>query len=259
MCFLYRVAQEIAYCLVGGWTNTSENILVKLDHFPRVRDENSKNIWVATTQLVLHHPKAWVCFRIIIINILHNSKNPRPRPSTYQLATRGLGKLEFATKKNMAFLDSDLWKNGWPFGWMFGLLKKKQLDDFFVWGSKTCVSGKYTPKTCVWHWYSSSYSWWSLISSGISERCASLKNAVGHGNSCCKQISMRSEHLRWIKLYGLCSILTNTITQTYPMFWFVQQHHLQHGNPIHCSETLSVFLVQLSSTLPDFADCFSRS
>ena len=30
----------------------------------------------------------------------------------------------------MAFLDSDLWKNGWPFGWMFGLLKKKQLDDF---------------------------------------------------------------------------------------------------------------------------------
>ena len=31
--------------LVGGWTTHLKNMLVKLDHFPNFRGENSKNIW----------------------------------------------------------------------------------------------------------------------------------------------------------------------------------------------------------------------
>ena len=29
-----------------------KNMIVKLDHFPNFRDENSKHIWVATTQML---------------------------------------------------------------------------------------------------------------------------------------------------------------------------------------------------------------
>ena len=36
--------------LVGGWTSPFEKIVVKLNHFCQDRGENSKNIWVATTQ-----------------------------------------------------------------------------------------------------------------------------------------------------------------------------------------------------------------
>ena len=36
--------------LVGGWTNPFEKYAqVKMGIFPKVRGENSKNIWVATT------------------------------------------------------------------------------------------------------------------------------------------------------------------------------------------------------------------
>ena len=36
--------------LVGGWTTRLKNMLVKLDRFPTNRGENSKNVWVATTE-----------------------------------------------------------------------------------------------------------------------------------------------------------------------------------------------------------------
>ncbi len=46
--------------LVGGWTNPFEKYAqVKLDHFPRDRGKNSKNVWIATTEYYLewHHVK----------------------------------------------------------------------------------------------------------------------------------------------------------------------------------------------------------
>ena len=39
--------------LVGGWTTHLKNMLVKLDHLPRDRSENSKNLWVATTGVAI--------------------------------------------------------------------------------------------------------------------------------------------------------------------------------------------------------------
>ncbi len=41
---LYVSTIEEAW-LVGGWTTHSKNMLVKLDHLPKDRGENSKNIW----------------------------------------------------------------------------------------------------------------------------------------------------------------------------------------------------------------------
>ena len=43
--------------LVGGSTTHLKNKLVKLDHLPRDRGENSKNIWVATT---------WATFKTLL-------------------------------------------------------------------------------------------------------------------------------------------------------------------------------------------------
>ena len=242
------LAQETAYWLVGGFntSETSENILVKIGSFPQGSGWKFHKIFELP-------PPSCYCFIILRLVCVFESSSSI---SYIVQKTRGRGlarinsQLEVwgnwkCNNKNHGIPGLQQWKNGWQFGWMFGLLKKNTWVYFCLRFQNFCFRKVYTPKkkTCVlqWYSYSSSYSRWSLISSGTSERRASLKDAVGHGNSCCKQISMRSEHLKWITLYGLCSILTNTITQTYPMFWFKKNIIFNMATPIHCSETLCLF------------------
>ena len=45
-CLLRIQRQQVIEAnLVGGWTTHLKNIIVKLDHIPKNRDENSKNVW----------------------------------------------------------------------------------------------------------------------------------------------------------------------------------------------------------------------
>ena len=74
------------HCLVGGWTNSFEKYDRQIGSWnPKDRGENSKNIWVATTQLcfhfilpqeILHAAKGssrvkWMCW--ILLEIEHSS------------------------------------------------------------------------------------------------------------------------------------------------------------------------------------------
>ena len=48
---LKQVGEIHKYFVVGSPTQLQQNrLLVKLDHFPKVRGENFENVWVATNQ-----------------------------------------------------------------------------------------------------------------------------------------------------------------------------------------------------------------
>ena len=51
--------------------STHLKISIKMNHFPKVRGENSKNIWVATTQIIYHFPLG-----ILNISSTETKKNP---------------------------------------------------------------------------------------------------------------------------------------------------------------------------------------
>ena len=87
--------------LVGGWTTHLKNMLVKLHHFPKVRDENKTYVW----NILKPPPSSFKCLHFTRISIeiptrklwrekLHDRndrtcdprsmrKNPRPFGNTY--------------------------------------------------------------------------------------------------------------------------------------------------------------------------------
>ena len=224
-------------------------MLVKLDHFPRFRDENSKIFELP--------PPSWcfiilrlVCFRIIL---------PRPRPSTYQLATRGsLGCLKMQ-KKNMAFLESNFAKWLAQFGWMFWLLKKKHTLGFIfclrfpklVFQESTTLQLQQFIFAVVTHHK------WHMRKVCFFERCCWSWKLLLQTNFY-EKWTLEMDHVIRLMFNIYLQILSHKLTPcsdlkktTSSSTWPIR--------PIPCSETLGVFLVRFLRRCQTLLTVCSRS
>ena len=166
--------------------------------------------------------------------------------------------LENAKKKTWHSWNPTL-QNGWrSLAGCFGSLKKTHTWVHFLFEvPKTCVSGKYHPTVTAVH-----------IRGGHSSQVAYAKGVLLWKMLLVMETPVANKFLWEVNTWNgsrytayVQYILTNTITQTYPMFWFKKTTSSSTWpiRPIPCSETLGVFLVRFLRRCQTLLTVCSRS